>query len=139
MTTHVFFREATVDSLHETLESLGAELRSQVVTGESNWALQTSDGVLLQLHVIDDFDRYSMEIWLGVLLKLAPAYEALGRKPLVTLVLEPQPKAEKAARQLVHDVLAIHPGVSHDADLSEPLEREKWEGAMQKMDVPELD
>ena len=102
--------------------------------GESAWVLQTSDGALVQLYVIEDFDRYSMEIWLDVLLKLAPAYEALGRRPGVTLEVTWQPKAEKGARQFVHDVLAIHSGVSHDdTHPGEPIASEKREEAMQKM------
>ena len=131
--TTIFFHSATFESLHDTLESLGAQSESHSIQGESFWVLQTGDGAI-NLHVIEDFDRYSVELWMGVLLKLAPAYAALGKTPRLALEVDSETDSEEAARQLVHDIMAIHPGVSHeDPHPSAPLDPEKWAEAGRMM------
>jgi len=111
--TDIFLREASADVVYETLRRLGASPQSHI-PGEQTWVVSAADGESVVFNVIEDFSRYSIELYVSVLEELMPTFDELGVEPKVYLIVGRGPEAEEVAQGLIREVLAVHSGIARD-------------------------
>jgi hypothetical protein len=103
----VYFRDSGPAELHASLQSLGAHAVGKNDDG-SRWQLACDDGRTLDIQVIDDFDRYSIELHASVLFDLYDEHERLPTTA-VSLVWQ-SPESDQRAGSILRNLAERHGG-----------------------------
>ena len=110
----VYLRDATVSDLEVTLQEFGACRMSKNLDGW-RWRLAASDGVAVEIQVLENPDSWQMELVVENLNKWRAPFAGQGWEPTIAAILlwcDESPDAVSAASELVQGILTNHPGVA---------------------------
>ncbi len=111
---HLYFRGSTVEALENTLERLGA-LRDRQTQDGWQWTFDSSHQVA-ELHMINNWDSYALDL-VGELLEMVTrCSRALGGEPTVACIInrEASSAGKQTTQRFVKALLESHRGFCDD-------------------------